>query len=61
MTKLAPTLYEWAALQKNFGALAKVFYDNVFQDDLLLPVFRNMSEDHFKPVAHFIAEVFGRA
>jgi hemoglobin len=39
--------------------LTKVFYDKVLRDDLLQPVFKNMSAVHSKHVAHFIAEVFG--
>ncbi|MBS1685568.1 MAG: group II truncated hemoglobin [Bacteroidetes bacterium] len=54
-----PTLYEWAGGQEALERLTKVFYGKVFQDDLLYPVFKNMSGDHTKHVAHFIAEVFG--
>ncbi len=31
----------------------------MLQDELLEPVFRHMSPEHSKHVAHFIAEVFG--
>jgi len=54
-----PTLYEWAGGKEVFEQLTKVFYDKVLQDELLYPVFKNMSADHSKHVAHFIAEVFG--
>jgi hemoglobin len=54
-----PTLYEWAGGNDALEKLTKVFYNKVFQDDLLYPVFKNMSGDHSKHVAHFIGEVFG--
>jgi len=57
--KNVPTLYEWAGGKENLEKLTKIFYDKVFKDDLLYPVFKNMSGDHSKHVAHFIAEVFG--
>ncbi|HEY9047050.1 MAG TPA: group II truncated hemoglobin, partial [Ohtaekwangia sp.] len=37
----------------------KNFYDKVLKDDLLSPVFKDMSPEHVKHVAHFVAEVFG--
>lgn len=54
-----PTLYEWAGENEALERLTKVFYEKVFKDDLLYPVFKNMSPEHAKHVAHFIAEVFG--
>jgi len=57
--KTIPTLYEWAGGNEALEKLTKVFYDKVFKDDLLYPVFKNMSGDHSKHVAHFIGEVFG--
>ena len=54
-----PTLYDWAGGKEVLETLTKVFYDKVFKDDLLFPVFKNMSADHSKHVAHFIGEVFG--
>lgn len=57
--KTIPTLYEWAGGKEALEQLTKVFYEKVFKDDLLLPIFKNMSGDHTKHVAHFIAEVFG--
>jgi len=57
--KEIPTLYQWAGGQENLEKLTSVFYQKVFADDLLYPVFRNMSADHSVHVAHFIAEVFG--
>jgi hemoglobin len=54
-----PTLYEWAGGTKALEKLTSVFYDKVFKDELLYPVFKNMSADHSQHVAHFIGEVFG--
>jgi len=54
-----PTLYDWAGGKKSLEHLTALFYEKVLKDDLLYPVFKNMSGDHSKHVAHFIAEVFG--
>lgn len=54
-----PTLYEWAGDLQTFEKLFKVFYKNVLNDDLLGDVFKDMSPEHVKHVAHFVAEVFG--
>jgi hemoglobin len=54
-----PTLYEWAGGQEVFEKLTDLFYKKVLQDPLLNPVFKNMSPEHSKHVAHFIGEVFG--
>jgi hemoglobin len=54
-----PTLYEWAGGQAAFEKLTEVFYAKVQKDDMLAEVFRDMSSEHAKHVAHFIAEVFG--
>ena len=54
-----PTLYEWAGGREQFEKLTELFYAKVLKDDLLAPVFKNMSAVHIKHVAHFIAEVFG--
>ena len=53
-----PTLYEWAGGMETFEKLTALFYEKVLKDDLLEPVFRDMSPEHPKRVAHFIAEVF---
>jgi hemoglobin len=57
--KNIPTLYEWAGDIKTFEKLFTSFYEKVLRDDLLSPVFENMSSDHIEHVAHFVAEVFG--
>ena len=54
-----PTLYEWAGGNEILEKLTSVFYTKVMKDDLLFPVFKEMSADHSKHVAHFIGEVFG--
>jgi len=54
-----PSLYQWAGGTAALEKLTEVFYARVLKDDLLYPVFRNMSPEHSKHVAHFIAEVFG--
>lgn len=54
-----PTLYEWAGGEEAIQHLFRTFYDKVLKDELIGPVFRNMSPDHPQHVAHFVAEVFG--
>jgi len=54
-----PTLYDWAGGKESLEQLTAAFYDKVLNDELLYPVFKNMSGDHSKHVAHFIGEVFG--
>jgi hemoglobin len=57
--KTVPTLYEWGGDMQTFEVLFQKFYDKVLADDLLSNVFKNMSPEHRKHVAHFVAEVFG--
>lgn len=57
--KKIPTLYEWAGDIKTFEQLFARFYDKVLKDDLLGEVFKDMSPEHVKHVANFVAEVFG--
>ncbi len=57
--KEIPSLYEWAGGLPVFERLTDIFYSKVLKDELLEPVFRHMSSEHQKHVAHFIAEVFG--
>lgn len=54
-----PTLYEWAGGKDALEKLTKAFYDKVLKDEILFPIFKNMSAEHSKHVAHFIGEVFG--
>jgi hemoglobin len=54
-----PTLYQWAGGNDKLERLTKLFYKKVFDDALLFDIFKNMSADHTRHVAHFIGEVFG--
>lgn len=54
-----PTSYEWAGGMSVFEELIVKFYDSVLQDPLLQPIFKHMSPEHQRQVAHFIEEVFG--
>lgn len=54
-----PTIYERAGGQATFEKLTEVFYAKVLKDELLADMFRNMSPEHSKHVAHFISEVLG--
>ena len=57
--KQIPSLYEWAGGNEKLEPLIQSFYQKVFSDELLAPIFQNMSKEHTKHVAHFIGEVFG--
>jgi hemoglobin len=57
-SKQIPTPYEWAGGIEKFEALTTVFYEKVLKDEILEPVFRNMSPEHSKQVAAFLGEVF---
>ena len=54
-----PTIYEWGGGQEAFEKLTEAFYAKVLKDDLLADLFRNMSSEHSKYVAHFLAEIMG--
>jgi hemoglobin len=53
-----PSLFEWAGGQQALEKLFSTFYEKVLRDELLGPVFKNMSQEHSRHVAHFIGEVF---
>jgi hemoglobin len=59
MTPDPPTLYDWAGGKPALGRLTEAFYQRVRADELVGPLFANMSEDHPKNVATWLAEVFG--
>lgn len=59
MSTNVPTLFEWAGDISTFENLFENFYSKVKTDKILGAVFANMSPDHVKHVAHFVAEVFG--
>ena len=54
-----PTVYEWGGGQEAFEKLTEVFYAKVLKDDLLGDLFRDISAEHSKYVAHFLLEVLG--
>ena len=57
--KAVPSLYEWMGGMPAFEKLTEVFYDRVKDDEVLSSVFRHMSPDDPRHVAHFLAEVLG--
>jgi hemoglobin len=54
-----PTLYTWVGGKEPLEVLFEKFYERIPADPILAPVFANMSADHFRIVAHFVAEVLG--
>jgi hemoglobin len=54
-----PTLFEWVGGLPALTRLTDVFYSRVPADPLLGPVFAQMSPDHPRHVALFLAEVLG--
>ncbi|NIJ54378.1 group II truncated hemoglobin [Dyadobacter arcticus] len=52
-----PSPCEWAGGVSAFEKLTDVFYAKVLNDDLLEPIFRHMSPEHSRHVAHFLSEV----
>jgi len=54
-----PTLFEWAGGMPAVERLTICFYEKVRQDELLAPVFAQMSSQHPHFVAEFIGEVLG--
>lgn len=58
-TKRIPTLYKWVGGIERLEALFKRFYERVPADPILASVFAQMSPEHFRIVAHFVAEVLG--
>ncbi|MCW3116568.1 MAG: globin [Chitinophagaceae bacterium] len=52
-----PSPCTWAGGVDVFEKLTDVFYGKVLKDDLLEPIFRDMSPEHSRHVAHFLAEV----
>jgi truncated hemoglobin YjbI len=55
-----PTVYEWAGGYPALLRTTKLFYDtHVPSDELLAPLFANMSPDHPERVASWLSEVFG--
>lgn len=59
MPQRIPTLYEWLGGSEPLNHLIDRFYQKVPADPILAPVFAHMSQEHFRHVADFIAEVLG--
>jgi CDGSH-type Zn-finger protein/truncated hemoglobin YjbI/ferredoxin len=54
-----PTIFEWAGGLPAFTRMTRLFYEKfVPNDDLLAPIFAEMSPDHPERVAKWLAEVF---
>ena len=56
-----PSLYEWLGKADVLRKLTTRFYERVLADDLLLPLFAGMPQDHPRHVADFVGEVMGGA
>jgi CDGSH-type Zn-finger protein/truncated hemoglobin YjbI len=55
-----PTMFEWAGGLPALTRMTRLFYEKfVPADDLLAPLFANMSPDHPQRVANWLGEVFG--
>jgi CDGSH-type Zn-finger protein/truncated hemoglobin YjbI len=55
-----PTLFEWAGGAPALLRMTRLFYEKyVPNDELLSPIFANMSADHPERVAAWLGEVFG--
>jgi CDGSH-type Zn-finger protein len=55
-----PTIFEWAGGLPALMRMTRLFYErHVPDDDLLAPLFAEMSADHPERVAKWLAEVFG--
>jgi hemoglobin len=54
-----PTLYEWIGGMEAIDRLFTLFYARVPGDPVLAPVFAQMSAEHSRHVARFVAEVIG--
>lgn len=54
-----PTLYDWVGGIERIEALFMMFYERIPADPILGPVFAAMPPEHFRTVAHFVAEVLG--
>jgi hemoglobin len=59
MTSQVPSLYEWLGGLPALERLTQRFYERVSEDATLAPIFADMSVEHPKHVAAFLAEVLG--
>ena len=53
------TLYELAGGKEGMQRLATAFYNYVFDDPLMIPLFRNPDDDHVGRMALWLGEFFG--
>jgi hypothetical protein len=58
-TKRVPTLFEWMGGMPAIERLFEVFYSKVPREPLLSAVFAEITPEHSKHVAAFVAEVLG--
>ncbi len=58
-TKRVPTLFEWMGGMPAIERLFEVFYSKVPREPLLAAVFAEITPEHSKHVAAFVAEVLG--
>ncbi|NQD95344.1 oxidoreductase [Pseudomonas sp. CrR25] len=61
MTKDVPTLFEWMGGREVLSNLMETFYAKVREDELLMPLFKRMTDDHPEHVAMWLEEVLGGA
>lgn len=54
-----PSLYDWAGGSAALERLTRIFYERAKTDEVLGPLFAQISPQHSLHVAQFIAEVFG--
>ena len=59
MPEDVPSLYEWVGGLPALNRLTERFYQRVRDDATLAPIFAEMSAEHPKHVAAFLAEVLG--
>jgi hemoglobin len=59
MSPEVPSLYEWIGGLPALTRLTRRFYERVRDDEVLAPVFADMSAEHPTHVAAFLAEVLG--
>ena len=56
---MTETLYDLAGGAEGMQRLASIFYRYVFDDPLMLPLFKDPDEDHVGRMALFLGEFFG--
>jgi hemoglobin len=56
---MVASYYELAGGAAGMQNLAKAFYDRVFADPIMLPLFRDPTEDHTGRMALWLGEFFG--